>query len=118
MTALPRLRPSILNCENPAGRGRDADVVFAVFAEAFAAHVLVAFLAVGALDSAAFIAQEFHLLFLCVGEGVQLLKFLVEPEIRNDVAEFFAGKLAFELREFTQHLCRGGDKVESWIICL
>ena len=74
----------------PFGSGRDAFVVLAVFAEALAAHVLVAVLAVVTTEPAAFIAQELDLLFLCVRERIQLAELLVQAEIRHHVTEFAA----------------------------
>ena len=50
----------ILHCVGkavaPLGRGRDAYMVFAFFAEAFLAHVLIAFFAVIAAEPTTFIA--------------------------------------------------------------
>ena len=47
---------------------RSADVILAVFTQVFSTYVLVAFFAVGAAKPAAFIAEKFHLLLLCVGQ--------------------------------------------------
>ena len=81
----------------PLSCGRDADVVFAAFAEAFLAHVLVAIFAVIAAEPATFIAKKFDLLLLRISKRIQFVELLVEPEIGNDIAEFFAVQFRFEL---------------------
>ena len=59
------------------GIGGNTDVVGACLTETFSAHVLVALFAVVAAKPAAFIAQEFNLLFLGVCECVQFFELLV-----------------------------------------
>ena len=70
--------------------GRDAFMVCAIFAEAFAAYVLVAGLAVVTAEPTAFIAKELDFLFLRIGKRVQFIKLLVEPKIWDNVTEFIA----------------------------
>lgn len=70
------------------GGGRNANVVFAVFAEALAAYVLVAVFAVVAAEPATFIAKELDLLLLRVRKRVQFVELLVQPEVRHDKFEF------------------------------
>ena len=77
-----------------------------VFSEGFLAHVLVAFFPVKAAEPATFIAQEFDLLLLGIRKCVQLVELLVQPEIGNDVAEFFAIQLCLELFEIGNDFCR------------
>ena len=102
-------KAGILHCVGKAiaslGCGRDADVVFAFFTEAFLAYVLVAFFAVVAADPTAFIAKEFDLLLLHVCERIQFVELLVESEIGNDIAEFVTVKLCFELLEIGDDFC-------------
>ena len=73
----------------PLSCGRDADVVFAVFTEAFLAYILLAFFAVIAAEPTTFIAKKFDLLLLRVRKCIQFVELLVESKIGNDIAEFF-----------------------------
>jgi len=93
-------------------------MVCTVFAEAFAAHVLVAGLAVMATEPAAFIAQKLDLLLLRVRKRVQLFKFLVEPKIRNNVTEFIAVQFGDKLLKVSNHLRGRRDEIKPGILCL
>ena len=84
--------------------GRDAFMVCAIFAEAFAAYVLVAGLAVVTAEPAAFIAKELDFLFLRIGKRVQFIKLLVESKIWDNVTEFIAVQLGDKLLEVRNHL--------------
>ena len=97
------------------GCGRDADVVFAAFAEAFLAHILVTFFAVVATEPTTFIAKKFDLLLLRVRKRIQFVELLVEPEIGNDIAEFVTVKLCFELLEIGDDFCSRGYEIKAGI---
>ena len=101
----------------PLGGGRNANVVFAVFAEALAAYVLVAGLAVVTAEPAAFIAQELDLLLLRVRKRAQFVNLPVESKIRNNVTEFVAVQLGDKLFEVRNHLRGGRYEIESGVLC-
>ena len=54
-----------------------AAVVGAGFAKVFTAYIFIAALSVLAAKPAAFIAKEFHFIFLGLGQVVQLFKFFI-----------------------------------------
>ena len=100
----------------PLGGGRNANVVFAVFAEALAAYVLVAGLAVVTAEPAAFIAQELDLLLLRVRKRAQFVNLPVESKIRNNVTKIIAVQLGDKLFEVRNHLRGRGDEIESGVL--
>lgn len=102
----------------PLGGGRNANVVFAVFAEALAAYVLVAGLAVVTAEPAAFIAQELDLLLLHVRKRAQFVNLPVESKIRNNVTEFVAVQLGDKRPEVRNHLRGGRYEIESGVLRL
>ena len=62
-------------------------MVGAGFAKVFTAYIFIAALSVLAAKPAEFIAKEFNLDFLGLGQVVQLFKFFIYPEIRHNIAE-------------------------------
>ena len=100
------------------GGGRNANVVFAVFAEALAAYVLVAGLAVVTAEPAAFIAQELDLLLLRVRKGAQFVNLPVESKIRNNLTEFVTVQLCDKLPEVRNHLRGRGYEIKFRVLGL
>ena len=95
---------------------RVSSLIFAVFAEAFAAYVLVAGLAVVTAEPAAFIAQELDLLLLRVRKRAQFVNLPVESKIRNNVTEFVTVQLGDKLLEICNHLRGGRYEIESGVL--
>ena len=96
--------------------GSGAMVIFAVFSQILAADSFIAILPVGAAEPAAFVTQEFHLVLLGICQGVQFVKGLVQPKIRDSIAEILPVHFAQELPKIGQHLCGGRYKIEVGIM--
>ena len=95
--------------------GRNADMVGAVLAEALAADVFIAGLAVIAAEPAAFIAEELHFVLLCGEQVVQLFKDLVQSEIRHHIAELISVQFTFKVAKIGQHFGGRGNEVQLGI---
>ena len=102
----------------PLGGGRNANVVFAVFAEALAAYVLVAGFAVVTAEPAAFIAKELDLLLLRIGKCVQFIELPVESKIRNNVTKIITVQFGDKLPEVRNHLRGRGYEIKFRVLGL
>ena len=83
---------------------RNADVVGAVFTETLAADIFITGLAVIAAEPAALVAEKLNLGLLNVWQGIQLIKGLVQPEIRHHIAKLGSVQFVFKVTEICQHL--------------
>ncbi len=79
----------------------------AVLSEIFAADCFITALPVFAADPAALIAEELHLIFQRLRQGIQLAERFVQPEIRHHIEELLPGQFLGELSELRQDFCGG-----------
>ena len=106
-----RLREAVAFLRTRCG----TDMFGAGFAEIFSADILIAALSVPASDPAALVAEKFHFVLQRLGQGVQLGKGLVQPEIRHHIAEILPLHLPAEVPKVRQNLGGGGDEIERGI---
>ena len=96
--------------------GSGAMVIFAVFSQILSADSFIAIRSVGAAGLVAFVAEKLYLVLLGSCQGVQFVKGLVQPKIRDSIAEILPVHFAQELPKIGQHLCGGRYKIEVGIM--
>ena len=86
-----------------------------VFPEAFPADTLIAGLPVRTAEPAAFVAEKLNFLFLCYGQSIQHVKYLVQSEIGHHKAKLGAIQFGLQQLKLCQYFSRRGDKIEPGI---
>ena len=92
--------------------------MFADLPQIFAADGFVAAPALGAAEPAALVAEKFYLVLFGLGERIQGIEGLVQPEVRYDIPELRPPDLCLKRLKIRQDLGGGGYEIKLWVMLL
>lgn len=92
--------------------------MFADLPQIFAADGFVAVPALGAAEPAALVAEKFYLVLFGLGERIQGIEGLVQPEVRHDIPELRPPDLCLKRLKICQDLGGGGYEIKLRVMLL